>query len=147
MVWAHFRCTLPLNTTSTTKPFMEATQKSVCKVLLRPIAKKQKATWKPAFPSQEWCHFAATETYSRGIEILPPIIHRVNYIGKYCNGLSPVKQLTYTTSFSITNLSALPSVKTNAYLVLPVSALALPLVELAAAAQEESPDCLCFPSM
>lgn len=142
-----FSYILPLTTSSTTKTSMGATQKFIFKVLLRPIAKKQKATWKPAFPAQEWCHFAATETYSRGTEILPPIIHRVNYTGKYCNGLSPVKQLTYTTSFSITNLSALPSVKTNAYLVLPVSTLALPLVELAAAAQEESPDCLCFPSM
>lgn len=108
-------------------------------------SKKKKKKKQPAFPAQQWCNFSATENYSRGLEILSPITHRVNYTGKYCNGLSPVTQLTYTTSFSITNLSALPSVKTNVYLVLPVSALALPLVELAAAAPEESPDCLCFP--
>lgn len=56
----------------------------------------------------------------------------------------PSKELTYTTSFSITNLSAVPSVKTNSYLVRPVSASAHPLVGLAAAAQEESNDCLSF---
>lgn len=54
------------------------------------------------------------------------------------------KKLTYTTSFSITNLSAVPSVKMNTYLGLLVSAFARPLVGLAAAAQEESKDCLCF---
>lgn len=94
-----FSYILPLTTSSTTKTSMGATQKFIFKVLLRPIAKKQKATWKPAFPAQEWCHFAATETYSRGTEILPPIIQRVNYTGKYCNGLAVPRQTAHVHHF------------------------------------------------